>query len=85
VIRQALNPLHAQRFLQCQVDSRGVGLCTEHANRFFQQLLIKHKICTFHVYMVALSDGAPIKGDSCISQCDGFMIDQPPEQSHCLH
>lgn len=36
VIRQALNPLHAQGFLQGQVDSRGIGLGTEHANRFFQ-------------------------------------------------
>ena len=83
VICQTLNPLHAQGFLQCYVDRRGVGLGAEHAHCFFQQCLIKHKIWAFHVFLVALKpstprkDGCPVSRSWCRPAADEGLTPLP--------
>lgn len=52
-IRQLLDLAQTENFLQRLIDCGGIGFRAKNACSLRQELLIKHKICTFHVYSVA--------------------------------
>jgi len=51
-LSKALNFLDAYRFGQREIHCRGVCLDPEGSHGFLKQVLIKHKICTLHVYII---------------------------------
>ena len=51
-VRQTLNLAYTQNFLKGQIDRRGIGFSAENSHGLFKKVLIKHKICAFHVYIV---------------------------------
>ena len=50
---QSAHVLEAYRLGQGEIYSGGVSLDTQGLHGLFQELLIQHKICTLHVYIVA--------------------------------
>jgi hypothetical protein len=51
---KTLDSLNPYCFGQREIHCRGVCLDTEDSHCLLEKLLIQHKICTFHVYAVAL-------------------------------
>ena len=56
-IRERLYSLDPQDLREGKINRSGVGLNTQGVCYLFQEILIKHKICAFHVYSVPSQSG----------------------------
>ena len=55
-LRKAAHLLNANCLFERFVDGGRISLESEDAGRLLQKFLVKHKICTLHVYSVAAVD-----------------------------
>src|SRR5258706_9872378 len=60
-LEDAVRAYAPHEILQRSGDSGGVGTLTAELHRFLQQMLIQHKICTFHTHMMDVR-AAPSQG-----------------------